>query len=897
MRYSTVLQIFRVACVAAVVCTGLAGCSGKTPDALVVSAKDYLAKKDVDAAIIELKNALQKNPDLPEARFLLGKALLETEDPRSAAIELRKAHELNYSPDLVVPLMARALLMQGQATKVIDEFEAATLSTPAATAELKSTVASALLTRSQRSKAEDALQAAFRAVPDDAGAMLVRARIQAGDGDLAAARATVDHVLAKAGENVDAWTLKGALLLRDGDQEKAIEAYRHALSVRKDSVLAHTAIISIFLSRNDLKSSKAQLDELRKLRPNQSQTRFLEAQWAFQSGDYKTAEQISQQLLKYGDTPHVLQLAAAVALQKGALLEAEQFLGKALFVGKGLDDAAGLMVTRQLLAQTYGKSGNPTKALETLAPLLEAKDPDARTLALAASAHLQNGEPEKAEELFGRAAKRNPGDVRSRTALALMHLYRDKSDAALAELESIANVDEGTTAEVALAAAKAQRKDYSGALETIGRIESKQPGKPLAANLRGRVLTLKGDIDGARKSFEEALSRDPANFVAADALAALDLTDNKLDLAEQRFDKLLSTDPDNGRALMAKAALQAHAGKNKQEVVALLARAMNARPREPAPRLMLINYHLQQGDFEQALSTAKDAAAALPSSLPVLGALARAQAATGDLDASIATFNKLATALPNSSEVRVARADVYAAAGKQEAALDSLKEALQLTPNFLPAQEKAIALEIEARHENEALAIAREVQKQRPKQAVGWLFEGDIRATAKNWTSATALYRTALQKEPTTVNAMKLHGGLLTAGKASRCRSARCPMDQVASERCDLLPIPRRTRARRGKAGRGRGPVPASQRVATGQSGLLNNLAWVTAKLGKPGALGIGPTRHEAAAQPADVHGYPGHGPGPEQQRPAPSDRDPTTGRRTYSRKTRRFGCLWPACT
>src|SRR6478736_4974119 len=61
----------------------LSGCGKQSPDALIASAKQYLSQGDQKAASIQLKNALQTNPDLPEARFLLGKALLEAEDPVS----------------------------------------------------------------------------------------------------------------------------------------------------------------------------------------------------------------------------------------------------------------------------------------------------------------------------------------------------------------------------------------------------------------------------------------------------------------------------------------------------------------------------------------------------------------------------------------------------------------------------------------------------------------------------------------------------------------------------------------------------------------------------------------------------------------------------------------------
>ena len=41
----------------------LASCGGDNPDSLIASGKDFLAKNDSKAAIIQFKNALQQNPD------------------------------------------------------------------------------------------------------------------------------------------------------------------------------------------------------------------------------------------------------------------------------------------------------------------------------------------------------------------------------------------------------------------------------------------------------------------------------------------------------------------------------------------------------------------------------------------------------------------------------------------------------------------------------------------------------------------------------------------------------------------------------------------------------------------------------------------------------------------
>src|SRR4029079_6040730 len=86
----------RLATLALLAAAFLIGCAPDNPEALIASAKEYLAKNDRNAAVIQLKNALQKNPDLAEARFLLGKALLENGDVAGADKALDNATERLY---------------------------------------------------------------------------------------------------------------------------------------------------------------------------------------------------------------------------------------------------------------------------------------------------------------------------------------------------------------------------------------------------------------------------------------------------------------------------------------------------------------------------------------------------------------------------------------------------------------------------------------------------------------------------------------------------------------------------------------------------------------------------------------------------------------------------------
>src|SRR6266542_4579182 len=86
-------------------CVLLAACGGDS-DSLVKSARDYLAKGDSSAAVIQLRNALQKAPNNAEARYLLGNILIERREPAGAVKELRMALQLGYPAEQALPALA-----------------------------------------------------------------------------------------------------------------------------------------------------------------------------------------------------------------------------------------------------------------------------------------------------------------------------------------------------------------------------------------------------------------------------------------------------------------------------------------------------------------------------------------------------------------------------------------------------------------------------------------------------------------------------------------------------------------------------------------------------------------------------------------------------------------------
>lgn len=810
----------------------LGACGGDKPEALLASAKDYLAKNDAKAAVIQIKNALQKDPALAEARFLLGKALLASGDATGAEVELRKALDAKYPADQAVPLLAQALLRSGQAKKLLSDLTAAELTTPEAKADFQTSVGLAQASLGQMDKGRASIAAALALKPDYAPALIAKIRLALANQDFVEALAVAESILAKAPTNPEAWKLKGDILWVQGNGEGALAAYRKATEVRPDFRPGHVALLEALLQQGKLDEAGTELEAMKKVLPKNPQTLMGEGIYLFMKKDFAKARDVVQELLKIApNNPKALLLAGAIQVQLNSPTQAEDFLTRAVTL------APEGLAQRRMLAMVYLRLGQPARALAAVEPALANADKNASLAALFGQIYLQNGDPQKAEEYFKKSAVLDPKDPKKQTAIALTHLAAGQVDSAFGDLEQIASTDAGTSADMALIASALQRKDFAKALMAIDGLEKKQPDNPLVHTLRGTALVAKGDEAGGRTSFAKALSLNAAYLPAATSLAGLDLKANKPEEAKKRFESVLAADPKNVQAMLGLADLKARTGAKPDEVVAQLDAAVRANPGEPAARMALISFYLGNKDPTKAISAAQDAVAAIPNEPRILDGLGQAQQAAGDSNQALATYGKMAALLPNSPEVYLRMAEIHAAAKNRDAAMQALRKALQIKPDLLPAQQGLIVLNMEAGNVAEAETVVREVKKQRPTEAIGYLLEGDVAAKRKAWPVAIAAYKDGLKHTPDSQLAVKLDMALKAGGNDVEAdKFAASWLAQHPSDALFRLHLAETATARKDFATAGRHYQTLLQQQPDNPL-LLNNAAWVLGQLKDPKAI------------------------------------------------------------
>lgn len=825
---------FMAPCAVLAVALLASACARGNPDDMIASAEAYLSRQDAPAAVIQLKNALQERPDSARARFLLGQALQANGDIAGAATEYKKAEKLGYAADEVVPPLANALLLQGQYAQVTTDYASQQLTAAPAQAALQTTLALAWQRQQQDDKFKAHINTALQAQADYAPALLELARARADAGDPAAAQAALDKVPPASAVEHEVLKLRGDMALRgQRDLDAALALYQQSVAVAPRYVQGHAAVVQLLLAQGKHEAAAEALQTLVTIAPGQAPTLYWQAKLAYAKNDFKTAQEYAQKLLSLSpENPNALELAGMAELGLGRYAQAQPLLAKALKL------APDLPIARRGVALAYARLGQFDKAIAALPTNLDSSDSDPAMQTVAGQVYLLHGEVERAQRHFSKAASLDPNNPIKRTSLAVSQLMGGQHTAsALGELQNIATSDAGVMADMALISALLQSGSTDRALDAIDALEKKRPGDVLPHFLRGRALLLKNDNAGARKAMEQVLKIDRDYFPATEILARLDNAEKRPADARARIEAAIAQHPDNAQARLSLVSLRAADGADKAELTALLLKAVEAVPNAPAPRLFLVEHYLRHSDFKLALAAAQQGLAVLPGDLQLLDAVGRAQSANGEHNQAQSTFSRLAALQPQSAQPHWRMANAYLAEGKREAAGQSLRKALKLQPDLLPAQQGLIALAMAAQKQGEALEISRAVQKQRPNEMAGYLLEGGIHANAKAWDKAAEVSRTGMKKAPGPELALRLHAALSAGGKKAEA-------DQWAAEWQRTQPKDVNFAFYLGSKALTSNDLTVAlqqfERVTAVQPDnalVLNNLAWVKGRLGRPGAL------------------------------------------------------------
>jgi putative PEP-CTERM system TPR-repeat lipoprotein len=379
-------------------------------------------------------------------------------------------------------------------------------------------------------------------------------------------------------------------------------------------------------------------------------------------------------------------------------------------------------------------------------------------------------------------------------------------------------------------------KHYDKALAAAQNLAKQQPDNAQVHTLLGTVYAAKDDLANARASMEKALAIAPTYLPAAANLAQMDLNDKKPADAEARFTNMLKKDPKNVGAMTALAEL-ASLQNQPDKATTWFEKASNENPGAIAPGIRLANHYLQTKQVPKALTLARKLQTENPTDANLLNLLGQVQLASNDNAAAIETYSKLVNVQPKSALAKYRLAMAYATAKRDDAAASELKKATSLQPDFLPAQLALAELSMRKNRPQEALAIARGLQKQERTAAAGLVLEADMLVMEKKIDQAVPLYEKAQASHPTTRVALAVHRLQKMSGKEQKASQglAQWLKDHPNDVQALLYAAEQNLIAKQYQPAAAQ--LETAVKLAPSNAMALNNLAWTYQQLNNPKAL------------------------------------------------------------
>lgn len=826
----------------AVMC--LQGCGERSED-YFAAGKAVLEKNDFAAAVIQFKNAVERDPANAEARYFLGYALGKIGDLRDAEAQVRKAIEIGYDQNVARPVLVEMLANLGDSKSALIEAASVDMLTrPEAKAQVIALKGDVLFSETRVKEAEAAYQEALTVDSLNTTALAGQARALVWRGDLSAAQRIADQVLARSPDDVRALLIRASVLQKTGKLKESIAVLDRVVSLNPLHFFAYTSLLPALISAGDLAGAKSRLARLQEVAPKTVPTYYLEGLVAYASKDLEKTRELVRQVLKVVPDH-------SRALLLGGMVESD--LGNYGLAIRDLERLVALLptepVARRLLARAYFASGQTDRARTEMNEVLRMAPDDADALALGGEIAIARRDFKAAIDYFRRAVTGRPANAVLRTRLGEARLFSGDVDQGLKDLEAARALAGGRMmADAALVAYRLSRKEVPGALELAKSMVSEEPENPVSQQTLATAARASRDYTSARKALEKLSMLTSDGLPATRQLAEVDVLEGHPEAARSRLSAFLERQPRNEEAALLLAAVARRTGEPSEAVLKILDSAIAANPLASRARLEKMTLLLANGDTAQALDAAQQAISIIGEDPAYLLVLAKAQSVAKEYTQAITTYGKLSRALPNSRVPYMGQVEVYAAEQKWKLAREAAVRAVGASPDDVAARLVLVDTGIRAEMFDQAVKDALAIQGKWPDAASGYSAEAHAYLAQRRTADAEGALRKGIARtrDPTLVTRL----AALYQGQDRKAEAEAFLEKWFADHPDDVVTLDALGRSAldaKDFASAERWFRKALQ-AKPSNAAVLNNLAWALGKLKNPEAVVV--ARRAVEAEP-----------------------------------------------
>ncbi|MCP1677165.1 putative PEP-CTERM system TPR-repeat lipoprotein [Natronocella acetinitrilica] len=722
----------------------LAGC-GDSIDDLMERAQGLQAEGRYESAIADYRAVLQEDADHAEARFGLGEVGVLAGDYAGAEDALRRAARLGIASDRVQPLLATALLRQGKHEEVLRDINPDIAGNDSLRAELLAAHAEAHIQAENPAEAAPLVEQALALDERSLPALVAAARLAQTTNDATAANSYADRALEVEPNSSAALLVKAQVARGGGQLDDAIAAYSQLLELpplgisRGEQFNAHGQYIETLLIAERIDDARSQAERMHRRAQRHPYPNFLVGLIALQDGDVDRANEHLQRTLSAApDSIPGQRLMAAVRMEQ------EQYAQAITMLQRVISATPNDVQARIMLVAALRMNNEERQANRVLAEGIRAAGDDRQAMSLLSRAAGDDIEAVIAD--LNQMAQTNPSVQRASLGLAQTLVTEGATDPARAMLEQIESDDESEdfTRRQYLVIAALQGGDSDRAMSEARRLVEDYPDNSSAHNLLGGVHLNLQDLESARSAFEEARRLDQDSVQPLMNLGLVAAASGDRQQAIRYLREGLERQPDNVPAMLQLADLHRRGGENS-EAERWLNEANRLAPNNLQAALAMARLQLSRGNPEAAMEAADRAVAAAPDNAVALGLQGVARLEAGQPDAALESLTAAQQIVPEEPDLLFQLARAQGMAGDNAAARNTLEGLVRDHPGRLDARSALARLQLQQGDPDAALQTARGLQGVEGGEAEGALLEGHAHSALDDVDSAITAYARAVE--------------------------------------------------------------------------------------------------------------------------------------------------------